>query len=112
MRGDDPAHGQAADWLTEWFARNTPAHLYVELDEASPDVPEAAHLIPPGFLADVRKLGAFMIVPDELLEPSQPCAPLPWRWRLRNKISDIRAQAAKHAYKLIAGYDPPAGDDR
>jgi hypothetical protein len=60
-----------------------------------------------------RKLFAYAYVPDELLmdmgviPDTRP--PLPWRWRMRNRISDWRETAARRAYKIIAGGWP---DDR
>jgi len=96
-RGHTQPNG--TDWITDWFSGNTPGYLHVEVDEQA-DVDD--------FLARARKLGAYIEVPDELLDDKPlNLPPTPWRWRLRNKISDLRAQAAKHAYRIIAGYDPP-----
>lgn len=67
---------------------------------------------------DARKLSAVVEVPDELLmayglipdtRPKPP--PTPWRWRIRNGISDWRERTARRAFRVIAGYWPDDGED-
>lgn len=117
--GDRFTRGEGADWLTDYFARMMPDaekwldeqdRLRAQLggDPAEPDG-GALPLV-------ARKLVSYIEVPDELLmdaglipDTRPPRPPLPWRHRLRSKVSDWRERAARRAYKIVAGDWP---DDR
>lgn len=67
---------------------------------------------------DARKLSSVVVVPNELLmdagiiPDTRPKPPPPsWRTRLRRKRGEWRERAARHAYKVIAGYWPDGGED-
>jgi hypothetical protein len=71
-------------------------------------------LVPPGNDLTVTKLSAVIQVPDELLmdagiipDTRPPRPPLPWRWRMRNRIGGWREIIARWAFKIIAGYEVP-----
>lgn len=69
---------------------------------------------------DPRKQVSYIDVPVELLmdmgaipDTRPPRPPLPWRWRLRNRVAGWREKLAYRAFRAIAGYDAPdyAGDE-
>lgn len=102
---DDPYKLTRADsphWLDGFFA-----NLATTVAESWPSAePEGEPLI-------VRKLSSVIEVPDELLmaygvipDTRPPLPPTPWRWRLRNRVSNWRERTARRAYKVIAGYWP------
>lgn len=73
---------------------------------------------PTGILQDARKVVSHISVPDELLmdcgvipDTRPPRPPLPWRWRLRNRVASVREKLAYRAFRAIAGYDAPDGYD-
>jgi len=77
---------------------------------------DAALIASPQLL--VTKSAMTIEVPDELLmdygvipDTRPPLPPAPWRWRIRNRISDWREQAARVAYRIIAGDWPDNGED-
>ena len=90
--------------------------------EPTPD----GFLVPPGYWyshlenaeLNARKLTSYIDVPNELLmadglipDTRPPRPPTPWRWRMRSRISGWREQAARAAYRVIAGYWPRDGED-
>lgn len=67
---------------------------------------------------DARKFTAHIQVSEELLmdqgaipDTRPPLPPPTWRTRLRRKREAWRERAAKRAYKIIAGYEPPNLED-
>ena len=106
--------------IDDYFARKMPDAMKWFEDQATEPTP-GGFLIPPamtGQLAGVVKASGYIEVPDELLmayglipDTRPPLPPLPWRWRLRNKASDWREQAARRAFRVIAGYWPDDGED-
>lgn len=69
-------------------------------------------------IGSVTKLGGYIEVPDELLmayglipDTRPPLPPTPWRWRAKQQIRAWREQAARAAYRVIAGYWPRDGED-
>lgn len=73
---------------------------------------------PTGEYDGITKLSAVIPVSDELLmdmgmlPDTRVRKPLPWRWRMRNRVSGWREKLACWAYKAIAGYEVPDGYDQ
>lgn len=68
----------------------------------------------------ITKQVSYIDVPDELLmdagvipDTRPPRPPLPWRWRMRNRVAGWREKLACRAFRVVAGYDAPdyAGDE-
>lgn len=67
---------------------------------------------------NAHKLTSYIEVPNELLmidgvipDTRPPRPPLPWSWRARQKLRACREQAARIAYRAIAGQWPDNGED-
>jgi hypothetical protein len=96
----------------QWFAEQA-----AETATGQPAVEPArdGFLVPPGMLEglhDALKLTAYIEVSDELFtHVRRPLPPLPWRWRLRNRVTSWREQTARRAYRAIAGDWPDDGED-
>lgn len=65
---------------------------------------------------DVEKFSAWVYVPDELLTDygvipdTRPPVHVPWRRRLRWRLTAKREGLARWAFRRIAGYDVPECD--
>jgi hypothetical protein len=85
----------------EWFAAQVRGN--------APEPPPDGFMIPPGLAEGLRATIAELFgIPDEMLEPLPPPTR---RQRIRRKLGDWREQAARRAYKSIAGYWPDNGED-
>lgn len=122
--------------MDDWFAKNMPdAEQWAARFAADPvtgrpnvvpmggplNAPEPSRggfLVPPGLLEDIKLNAAYIEVPNELLmdygvipDTRPPRPPLPWRWRAKRKLRACREQAARIAYRAIAGDWPDNGED-
>ena len=86
--------------------------------DGTPTVKAGSFLVPPVNDLTVRKVVSYITVPDELLmdagvipDTRPPRPPLPWRWRMRNRVAGWRESLARRAYRIIAGYEVPDGYD-
>lgn len=83
--------------------------LTAQVRGTAPEPPPDGFLVPPGLAEDLRKSIAELFgIPGEMLEPGPPPTR---RQRIRNKVSGWREQAARRAFKLIAGYWPDGRED-
>lgn len=104
--------------LDDWFAKNMPDAERWLADMGAEPVTGRPIAVPMGEQFEARKFASGIVIPDELLmdaglipDTRPPRPPLPWRWRLRNKIADLRERTAQRAYKIIAGEWPNDGED-
>lgn len=106
--------------MDDWFAKHMPDTVqWAAQFDAEPVVarenvvPEGGFLVPPGLASDIiaTKLSAYLLVPNELLDESREHRKPSRRAWLRYRIAGWREALARRAYKLIAGYDVPEGDD-
>jgi hypothetical protein len=104
----------STDPIGDYFARMMPDALKWFEDQAAagPELPAGGFMIPPELRSEIlaTKLSATLLVSDELLHPRQ-FPPPTWRTRLRWKLASWREQAARRAFKVIAGYWPDDGED-
>lgn len=96
----------------DWFAKNQPGIEKWLSDMAADPVTARSAVVLMGEPFEARKIVTYIDVPDELLADLRAMpSPLPWRWRLRNRIADLRESAARRAYKIIAGEWPHDRED-
>lgn len=84
---------------------------------SAPEPTPDGFLVPPGMAEDLMQALRDNFAAADAWYESQVTAagPIPWyrraRWALSRKLQAWRDRTARHAYKLIAGYDVPDGDD-
>lgn len=109
---ESPAGVGSVNAMDDWFARNMPDTGRWAADMAAEPVVRRSVVIPEGEPIVIRKIISYIEVPDELLSDVRATpVPLPWRTRLRCAVTDLREQAARGAYRAIAGYWPDSGED-
>lgn len=113
-----------ADWLSAWFDRMMPdVDAWAEQFRAIPVTGQAVvvpagepfngFLVPPivtETMLEAVKLSGVIHVPFELVNPPDSVPPT-WRTRFRWKRAEWREQAARRAYRLIAGDWPDDEED-
>jgi hypothetical protein len=92
--------GARVDWFT------------AQVRGTAPEPPPDGFLVPPGLSeALMEQLREHFTAMDAWYEQAGPVKPLPWRWRAKQKLRDWREQAARLAYRAVAGDWPDDGED-